>query len=459
MNIRFLSIAPQRDTKLMAVSVVSLVIVGLSYWAGQNDWTNQSSIKLGTFTITQYVVLAMCMFAAWYWSSNSNKISDHLIVIAVAVALRLILVGVEPYSSNDIDRYMFDGKIALEGYDPYRTPHDHPDLAQLRQEWQPPAEHAKYVTIYPPLAIASFALSATAGIETSKWVWKALLTIASLVSLALMVSILSQLGKLRHLSLFAFSPIAVFEVGIGAHVDTLSTLMICAGIYFLLHSRTLFSGAVLGVGALLKLTPLLLVFPLFFLSGQFKNGFKLVIASAITVVLGYLLAFAIGWVPFGSTGVFFEKWRFSSPIFSLLEGAFSGITLFSIILLIACLGYLIIAVFAWRMRGDGEHFSKTIVFLQWALAIPFLLSPVVFPWYLMPLAALVAIRPSIFFLAWMTAFPFVYEVLSDFACCDKWAPQKWPQLVLSSSMLLGLLVELFFLQYINQKRVAYVVRT
>ncbi len=58
---------------------------------------------------------------------------------------------------------------------------------------------------------------------------------------------------------------------------------------------------------------------------------------------------------------------------------------------------------------------------------PFLLSPVVFPWYLCPLVPLVAMKPSAALLAWVIAAPLTYEVVNS----HSWEPAAWPLVILT----------------------------
>jgi len=77
-----------------------------------------------------------------------------------------------------------------------------------------------------------------------------------------------------------------------------------------------------------------------------------------------------------------------------------------------------------------------------ALAVPFIVSPVVFPWYLMVLVPLVAIRPSAVVITWLTAAPLTYEVIDRFDSEGVWQPATWPLLVVALAWLIGLAVDI-----------------
>ena len=109
--------------------------------------------QIGTLTIVQFSVMAVCMLAAWYACFHIRN-STILATIAVAAVLcRLLLLGAEPYTSNDADRYLFDGRMVVLGLDPYVSNHELPELKDEVAAWRPPLEHRQYPTLYPPLAL------------------------------------------------------------------------------------------------------------------------------------------------------------------------------------------------------------------------------------------------------------------------------------------------------------------
>jgi hypothetical protein len=418
--------------------VVATVIVSLSGWLAKIEWS-ATLASLGSITVAQYSLLSLVMFAYWYLGPKSNNWRDYRALLAIAVLVRLILVPISPYTSNDVDRYLFDGKVALEGHDPYRTPHNDPTVAELKEHWPTPPEHAKYPTLYPPGAIALYASAAATGHEYAQLTWKVLTSLASIALLFIMVLVLTKMQTLKHISLIALSPLLIFETGVGAHVDIFSALAITCGLYFWQKKQLAFTGAVIGVGALIKLVPILLLVPLCFSQKRLKHFFTLGLSAAAVIVAGYGLAFAIGMQPIGSTPVFFEKWRNASPLFEVLNNYITGkLLLFTVVgIILTTLGT--IALVAWLKRPLYQQ--DVVGYMQVAIAVPLLVSPVVFPWYVLPLVVLFAIRPSFFMASWFVLLPITYEVLNQFACCNVWAPQQWPVYLLGLGLVIGFIID------------------
>lgn len=433
---------PKSNPKLHYLSLLGAVTcVSLSLWLGDQDWSQHTSLKLGWLSIVQYSLLAVFMLISWATSARSNDYLDYKWLIVAAIFIRVILIPVEPYTSNDIDRYLFDGKVAISGFDPYRIAHDAEPLEALRQSWQPPAEHASYVTLYPPAALALFSLSASMGLDYAVLTWKTLVTLASLGTLALMLLVLKKCALLRHIPFIALSPILILEAGVGAHVDAFSALAVSAALYCWLNKRIVLTGVSIALGALCKMLPILLLAPLVMSVFNLRQASRLIFGTVVTLIAGYGLAFSVGLQPIGSLATFFQKWRNGSPLFNFLESYLAAPLLLPSIILLALTSLLAVCYLSWKSSKQQKNSLLNGRTLQWALAIPLLLSPVVFPWYLMPLVPLFAVLPNAFLLLWLVLLPLSYEVQNEFACCGIWAPQSWPITVLGIGMLIGLVID------------------
>ncbi len=442
-NLRFFLPAllqPKSHPTIHYVSLLcALITVGFSLWLNVQDWAQHHVLKLGWLVISQYCVLATAMFTAWLTSPQTNKISDFKWLIVVAIAARVLLVPVEPYTSNDVDRYLFDGKITVSGFDPYRISHDAKPLEVLRTQWPTPSEHAKYTTLYPPLAIGLFSLAASAGVDNALLAWKILVTLAGIGTLLLMLLVLKRYCKLQHIAFVALSPILILETGEGAHIDIFSTLAVSAALYFWQNKRLFICGIVLGLGGLSKMLPLLLLLPLALSLKRFSNMFVLGLGALCTLLAGYGLAYLLGLQPIGSIATFFSKWRNGSPLFNFLETNLTPQLLVICLALFVIVGLALVVYFSWRDSDKYQVFNPKT--LQWSLMIPLLITPVIFPWYLMPLVPLFALSPNIFMLLWLVLLPMSYEVQNQFACCGIWEPASWPITLLGLGMLVGLVVD------------------
>jgi len=401
---------------------------------------------LGLQVITQYMLAAVLMLLVWWSAPDQPQLRAYWLLIVIAVIVRLLLLFVEPYTSNDVDRYLFDGRIALEGLDPYRISHDVPELQLLREQWAPPPEHAKYTTLYPPLALGLFSLSASFEPEGALWVWKLLTTAAGLCILLLGCLVLRQAKMLRHLPLLALSPLLILETGEGLHLDVFSGLAVIAAIYYWQSRRMIKVGICLALGGLLKMLPVLLVLPLLMVAKNWRQRIELIVSTLFVWLGGYGFAWLLGFQPLGSLTLFFEKWRSGSPFFLWLEPYISGLPMLFLVLTLLVLGLFAVAGFLWRSTRRKSHTSTVddatlYSCMQIVMVLPLLFSPVIFPWYLLPLIPLLSLKPNMFLLFWIICLPFLYEVLGQFTCCQYWAPANWPVHLIGVGLILGLLID------------------
>lgn len=453
-----------KESHKLFIFYVSLIGFSLNILAC--FWIEPSSIvkasaTVGTATIIQFLVAGFFMLVAWKTyprPENPKKLSIQefnvfLIVVFLGTVLRLLLIPIDSYTSNDTARYLFDGKLAYEGIDPYQTAHDAPELDVLKQEWLPPEEHAKYVTLYPPLALSLFAISASDGIENATLTWKLITVVFSILTLIIAASLLNSLHRQHYLPLIALSPLLILESGIGAHLDTVSAFCTALIVFSAWHKKPIWLGISIAIGTAIKLLPLALLMPIFLLA-IFKRKFTFAFITAFSTLLSLIIiygtTFALGFKPIGSIGVFFQKWRFGSPLFTYLETLFNGQALLIVILSLFAIGLLLIAAYLFFSK---ENNTDTLLSgMQFVMTLPLILTPVIFPWYLMPLAVLAALHPKPWLLAWILLAPLSYEVLNQFLCCAIWQPASWPLVITAGTVISILLLTTLLIHTSNRNR-------
>jgi alpha-1,6-mannosyltransferase len=282
--------------------------------------------------------------------------------------------------------------------------------------------------LYPPLALGFFAIAASAGVENAQIVWKLILLIAGLMTLWITVKVLHHANKLEHLALVALSPLLILETQVGLHLDALSTLAVISAIYCWQRQWVARAGLVIGLGTLIKLLPIMLLLPLIFTLKSIKQVAALVIATLITIASVYLLTISLGFHPVGSISVFFEKWRFAAPLFVLLDNVLTGQQILIFMIMLSTLICSTVAYCCWRNRRSLANNNNVILIgaMQLVIALPLIVSPVTFPWYLMPLIPLMALSPNRYLIIWTLLMPLTYEVIGQFICCHIWQPALWP---------------------------------
>lgn len=389
--------------------VLFVAVTGLAYLAAGSPAGTR-----GFRYIAVHLVLSTCMLFAWATSQTASAIEHRWTLVSGLVA-RLLLIACPSFTSVDVIRYLWDGRSVLVGIDPYRvSPQSAPP--ELYAGWPFPGVGVQLATLYPPGAQCLFALGALFGPEGAWWAWKSLLVAASSATVLVSDRLLDRLSRRRHLPMVALSPLLVLEAGVGAHVDTFATLALVAALYAWRQGRAGIAGTLLGLGGLVKLSPLLAAPPLF-LSGNRRERARL-IRTALGVFGGmHLMAICAGYRPPGSLLAFAKSWQFGSPAFSVTELVGGEPVARAFSALVATIG----VIAGGRLGASGRWLSGVLV----TFVCLFVASPVVFPWYLLPLVPLLAARPSAPAIAWVLAHPLTYVVIDAPDAGGAWAAVPW----------------------------------
>lgn len=238
-------------------------------------------------------------FAAVRLARKRPDTAPLWLLLAFAVGLRCCVLFAPAYLSDDIYRYVWDGRVQAAGINPYRYIPSEPPLAGLRDtEIYPNINRASYAhTIYPPLA-QMFFFAATRISQSVVWM-KTALTLCDLFSIGALLWLLGALGLPRsHALVYAWHPLIIWEFAGNGHVDALAIALILLAICLFHRFRRAWSsawaGAALAAAVAVKLLPLMLLPALFR-----RWRWTLPIAFAATLGLLYAPYLGVGWGVFG----------------------------------------------------------------------------------------------------------------------------------------------------------------
>ena len=270
----------------LALLLLGCVSTGL-YRAGLSA-SGVSGIRF--FMTVAFVQSAMYLLAAWIVVRARSSNSTLLIVIAFAGLFRLSILFAPPYLSDDIYRYVWDGRVQAAGINPYRYIPAAPELAHLRDDViYPKINRREWAhTIYPPAAQVVFFLTTRIS-ESVVWM-KATMLIFELVTIWAVAQLLTLFGRPRQLLLlYAWHPLVIWEFAGSGHVDAVAIGFIALA--FLAWQKK----SNLGAGFMLACATLVKLFPLVLLPAMLKRGRgRIVFVFATTIIVGYLAYLSVG---------------------------------------------------------------------------------------------------------------------------------------------------------------------
>ena len=178
-------------------------------------------IKLALFQSVLYLI------AAWLIVRNRGGRGTLLLVLLFAGLFRLSILFAPPYLSDDIYRYVWDGRVQAAGINPYRYVPADEHLQSLRdEEIYPKINRRDYAhTIYPPVAEAVFLLTTRVS-ESITWM-KATMIGFEAIAIWAIVQLLASYGLARQrILIYAWHPLVIWEFAGSGHVDPIAIAFI-----------------------------------------------------------------------------------------------------------------------------------------------------------------------------------------------------------------------------------------
>ena len=339
------------------------------------DWSR----ALGAFQVLYVVAFAFFGLAALRLARYRSVPAAGLLVLAVALATRAALLPVTPALSDDVYRYVWEGRVLTAGGDPYRMAPRDPRLAGLRDAriW-PRVNHPELATIYPPAAEAGFALVARVSPTVAAMKTWVLLHDLGVVAVLLLLCARQGLGAASAL-IYAWNPLVLVEYAGNGHNEPTALLFMMLALA-LAERRPVLSGLALATGALVKLAPLA---ALPFLLRRW--GARGLIACLLLLLPG--LALYLMWTrgPDSGLAAYLGSWRNNAPIFepiARVTGRFAAARAVEVLGVAAVLGFALYR--GWPALRATRDVLRTGT----------LLGPVLHPWYLGWMFAFEPFAPS-----------------------------------------------------------------
>jgi hypothetical protein len=257
---------------------------------------NFDPVAIGFTTIAAWSVFLYGTAAVLVLTQPVNRFTFG-IILAVAIACRLVTLMPEPYLSSDIYRYAWDGVVQHAHISPYRYVPGDPALSFLRQPNQDLFDNINrrdYAhTIYPPAAQFLFFL--ITFLNPTVTFMKLSMILFEGLTLYAVVKLLGALGVSREQALlYAWCPLLIWEIGSSGHLDSAAIAFMMLALLARYRRQAVATGALLGIAILIKLYPLVL-FPALFR----RREYKMPLSVASVIALGYACYSSVGLRVFG----------------------------------------------------------------------------------------------------------------------------------------------------------------
>jgi hypothetical protein len=373
---------------LASRSKLLLLLAGLLLAGGMGGVVVQFSQNVPAFVIAALLQGAAWAIAAVVVLRRPDPPPALALIIGTAVLLRLIALAAPVFLSDDINRYVWDGRVQAAGINPYRYIPTDPELKPLRDSLIfPNVNRSNYApTIYPPIAQMLFLTANRFG--DTVLMMKLVLVAVEALGIATLVHILRTVGRPpEHILLYAWHPLPVWEIAGSGHIDAAVVTFTSLALATAIGRWRLWSAAALGAATLTKFFPIVLVPALWRPARSNFGDWRWLTAFIGVIIAAYLPYIGVGWRVLGFLPGYVVEENFGSGSgFWLLDAARRIVP----IPLSAYLGLAACVMAGLALGALSKRLAPRSV-LSWATALStatlFFASPH-YPWYFVWLVGL-----------------------------------------------------------------------
>jgi len=405
-----------------AVCLLALAVAALAadWWGSLDDLHRQPLMRIAHWLV--FFAAGLVMFLAF--PNRLPRWGAILFIFAAAILLRVLLFPAAP--TNDINRYLWEGKLLREGISPYSQLANAPEVEDHRDEFWPDINHKDRTTVYPPLA--EYVFAAVGWFSYTPGALKLVFIDADLATLALIFLLLQRhRAPPRWAILYALNPITLAAVAAEAHFDALFVLALTGLLVAAELRKTGLAWVLLGVAIQIKLVALVLIPVLGLTLGWRKTwwGALALILPGLPFVFDVPTVLAGLW-EFGGESDFNSSVHAVIVYFTGSEAAAS----------VLCL--ILLAGAVWLASTLPLEFPQRC-FL--ALGALLLFSSVIHFWYLLWILPLLALMPSVAWL-YLTGAMGLYLLTWHYSQAEQnWMLPAWAQAVIWIPFYVLLLLE------------------
>jgi len=330
-----------------------------------------------------FLLFYFCVFLMYLGAiRSSSRLSGYhqndrgvlFLIVVFAVLFRATLLFSEPSLSDDIYRYLWDGRLLIEGINPYSYVPGSSEIINLRDAQYEFINHKDIGTPYGPLTILIFALSQY--IMNSVYFMKIPFILFDCLSIVLIVRILTLSGISKsNVIVYAWNPLVLIEVSGSGHNDSLGIFMLLIAIYGI-QQRQRWNSLIGFTLALLSKYFALLFLPAILKSMPKKDWIfiPVILLAGFLPFAEHLESHVLNILKVGSA------WQFNDSLFSLLLFVTNSVPVAKTVVFVSM---VLLAALVWRSQWPpvksamimiGGALMLTTTVQQWYLLwiVPFL---------------------------------------------------------------------------------------
>ncbi len=340
--------------------------------------------------IGQYSILFLLYWVSFQALPSKNELP---FLMATAIALRVVLLFSYPLLSDDVYRFIWDGRLWVAGINPFLELPSHyleagNEVPGLNEDLFERLNSPNYFTVYPPVAQGIFAFSvwiSPHNIWGSIFMMKLILFFFELGNLWLIPKLLQALKMpARNVLIYALNPLIFLETIGNLHFEGVMIFFLLLAIYALVKGQWVGAAVAWALSIASKLLPtMFLPFLLFRLNFRTLIGFGLLLGLSLFLVFGGVLPGKLYQNMGQSLDLYFQNFEFNGSLYYIVRTigqwwiGYNPIKTIGPILAVTTLIGILLLAFSYRDKS-WKSLPRQMLF---AITIYLALSTTVHPWY------------------------------------------------------------------------------
>ena len=418
----------QKNRTILLISVGILFYFLTAYFLDRTNFTQ---------LIVQYLILFIP-----FWYLITKEKNNFTLLVAISILFRLVFLFAIPNLSQDFYRFIWDGRLILEGLNPYISlpetfikKGNFPIIEAIDLYDGMGTLNGSHYTNYPPINQLSFLLAAIFAKTSILWsivVLRLQIILADIGIIYFGKKILEKLNiPIHHIFLYALNPFIIIELTGNLHFESVMLFFLVWSLYLLLQRKWIWAALIFGLSVSVKLIPLLFL-PLFyqwFTKDKKTTGvLKFLSFSAIIIGLNVLL-----FLPFlssnllsnylDSVGLWFQNFEFNASIYYIareigtLFRGYNEIAIIGKILPVFTIIFLAIITF-FRKNNSPQQLLTALLF---GLSFYYFMATTVHPWYIASLVLLSVFTKYRYPIVWSVVIILSYQAYAN----NPWQENVW----------------------------------